>query len=112
VQSISDVTLTVRSLKIRIQRHGRRAGRFWGYYQYSNHDEAEVFLRDEGVDPDAAYPDGTTGLHMAALNNSVEWASLRMSSSSQVSSLLMVVHKIGQPEFSWHTVLALRATQM
>ena len=42
-------------------------------------EEAEELLRDEGVSPDAAYEDGTTGLHMAALNNAVEWASLRQS---------------------------------
>jgi ankyrin repeat protein len=42
-------------------------------------DEAEALLRDEGVDPNAASDDGTTGLHMAASNNSVEWASLCMS---------------------------------
>ncbi|KAG5653384.1 hypothetical protein H0H81_000771 [Sphagnurus paluster] len=44
--------------------------------QFADFEEAEELLRDEGVDPNAAYDDGTTGLHMAALNNSVEWASL------------------------------------
>ncbi|KAG6889973.1 hypothetical protein C0995_012933 [Termitomyces sp. Mi166 len=39
-------------------------------------EEAEELLKDEGADPNAAYEDGTTGLHMAALNNAVEWASL------------------------------------
>jgi ankyrin repeat protein len=47
--------------------------------QCMEYDEAEALLRDEGADPDAAYEDGTTGLHMAAYNDSVEWASLCMS---------------------------------
>jgi hypothetical protein len=45
--------------------------------QFGEFDEAERLLRDEGVDPNAAYDDGTTGLHMAACNDSVEWAGLR-----------------------------------
>ncbi|KAG6865777.1 hypothetical protein C0991_011974 [Blastosporella zonata] len=44
--------------------------------QSMEYEEAEELLRDEGADPNAAYPDGTTGLHMAALNNATEWASL------------------------------------
>ncbi|KAG6900505.1 hypothetical protein C0993_009458 [Termitomyces sp. T159_Od127] len=44
--------------------------------QMGDFEEAEELLRDDGADPNAAYEDGTTGLHMAALNNSVEWASL------------------------------------
>jgi hypothetical protein len=44
--------------------------------QFMEYDEAEALLRDEGVDPNAAYEDGTTGLHMAAYNDSVEWAGL------------------------------------
>jgi hypothetical protein len=47
--------------------------------QSLEYDEAEALLRDEGTDPNAAYEDLTTGLHMAAYNNSVEWASLCMS---------------------------------
>jgi len=47
-----------------------------GLCQCSEYEEAEKLLRDEGVDPNSAYEDGTTGLHMAALNDSVEWASL------------------------------------
>ncbi|KAG6907268.1 hypothetical protein DXG01_009642 [Tephrocybe rancida] len=46
------------------------------FCQCSDYEEAEELLRDEGADPNAAYPDGTTGLHMAALNNAAEWASL------------------------------------
>jgi hypothetical protein len=45
----------------------------------SEFDDAEALLRDEGTDPNAAYEDGTTGLHMAAYNNSIEWARLCMS---------------------------------
>jgi ankyrin repeat protein len=60
-----------------------------GLCQCQEYDEAEALLRDEGVDPNAAYEDGTTGLHMAAYNNSVEWASLCMSSSFQLSSQLI-----------------------
>ncbi|KAG5342054.1 hypothetical protein C0989_005734 [Termitomyces sp. Mn162] len=44
--------------------------------QMGDFEEAEELLRDEGANPDAAFEDGTTGLHMAALNNAVEWASL------------------------------------
>jgi len=40
------------------------------------YEEAEALLQDEDTDPNAGYDDGTTGLHMAAINNSVEWASL------------------------------------
>ena len=47
-----------------------------GLCQCSEFEEAEKLMRDEGVDPNSAYEDGTTGLHMAALNDSVEWASL------------------------------------
>ncbi|KAG6813224.1 hypothetical protein H0H92_013111 [Tricholoma furcatifolium] len=44
--------------------------------QVGDFEGAEELLNDDGADPNAAYEDGTTGLHMAALNNSVEWASL------------------------------------
>jgi hypothetical protein len=44
--------------------------------QFGEFEDAEELLRDKGADPNAAYEDGTTGLHMAALNNSAEWASL------------------------------------
>ncbi|KAG5645526.1 hypothetical protein DXG03_005801 [Asterophora parasitica] len=44
--------------------------------QFGEYEDAEELLRDKGGNPDAAYEDGTTGLHIAALNNSVEWASL------------------------------------
>jgi len=47
-----------------------------GLCQSRQYEDAEELLRDEGVDPNAAYEDGVTGLHMAALNNSAEWASL------------------------------------
>lgn len=46
--------------------------------QWKEYEEAEALLRDEDTDPNAAYDDGTTGLHMAAVNNAVEWASLCM----------------------------------
>lgn len=48
--------------------------------QMGDLEDAEELLKEDGVDPNAAYEDGTTGLHMAALNNAVEWASLRQSS--------------------------------
>lgn len=60
-----------------------------GLCQCGDYDEAEVLLRDEGIDPNAAYDDGTTGLHMAGYNDSVEWASLRMSLPPQLSSQLI-----------------------
>jgi len=44
--------------------------------QFGEFEEAEDLLRDDGGDPNAAYDDGMTGLHMAAYNNSVIWASL------------------------------------
>lgn len=60
-----------------------------GLCQFGNFDEAEALLRDEGVDPNAAYDDGTTGLHMAAYNDSVKWASLCMSPLLHPSSPLI-----------------------
>jgi hypothetical protein len=39
---------------------------------------AEEMLRDQHADPNAAYPDGNTGLHMAACSDHVQWASLCM----------------------------------
>lgn len=44
--------------------------------QFAEYEDAEEMLRDEHADPNAAYPDGTTGLHMAAYNDSIQWASL------------------------------------
>jgi len=43
--------------------------------QSMDYEAAEDLLK-EGVDPNSAYSDGMTGLHMAALNDSAEWASL------------------------------------
>ena len=50
-----------------------------GLCQCSEYEEAEALLRGQDTDPNAAYDDGTTGLHMAAASNAVEWASLCMS---------------------------------
>jgi hypothetical protein len=44
--------------------------------QSGEFEEAEKLLRDDHVDPNAAYPGGTTGLHMAAYDDDIEWASL------------------------------------
>jgi len=56
----------------------KRGQELLGLCQCMEYEEAEGLLRDEGTDPNAAYDDGTTGLHMAAVNNAVEWASLCM----------------------------------
>jgi hypothetical protein len=55
-------------------------------FQFGEFEEAEEMLKDEDGDPDAAYDDGTTGLHMAAYNDSVKWASLRAFPHSQCST--------------------------
>ena len=57
----------------------KRGRRLLNLCQSLEYEEAEALLRDQDTDPNAAYDDGTTGLHMAALNNAVEWASLCMS---------------------------------
>jgi len=57
----------------------KRGQELLGLCQCMEYEEAEALLRDEDTDPNAGYDDGTTGLHMAAVNNSVEWASLCMS---------------------------------
>lgn len=44
--------------------------------QFGEFEDAEELLRDKDADPNAAFEDGMTGLHMAALNSSVEWVSL------------------------------------
>jgi hypothetical protein len=44
--------------------------------QEGEFEEAEKLMRDDHVDPNAAYPGGTTGLHMAAYDDDIEWASL------------------------------------
>jgi ankyrin repeat protein len=62
--------------------------------QCMEYDKAEALLRDEGVDPDAAYEDGTTGLHMAAYNDAVEWASLCVSPPSFIYFPIL----IGEPK--------------
>ncbi|KAG6837337.1 hypothetical protein H0H93_011432 [Arthromyces matolae] len=46
------------------------------FCQSEQFEEAEELLRDEGTDPNVAYEDGMTGLHLAAANNSLEWAAL------------------------------------
>ncbi|KAF7969969.1 hypothetical protein HWV62_25448 [Athelia sp. TMB] len=45
--------------------------------QFMDLEAAEDLLK-EGVDPNSAYSDGMTGLHMAALNDAADWASLCM----------------------------------
>ncbi|KAG6817918.1 hypothetical protein H0H87_012386 [Tephrocybe sp. NHM501043] len=54
----------------------KRGQALLSFCQFGELEDAERLLKDEGADPNAAYPDGMTGLHMAALNNAVEWASL------------------------------------
>jgi hypothetical protein len=43
-----------------------------------------TLMRDEGVDPSAAYHDGTTGLHRATYDDSAEWAGLRKCASRSI----------------------------
>jgi ankyrin repeat protein len=57
----------------------KRGQELLGLCQCSEYEEAEALLRDQAADPNAIYDDGTTGLHMAAINNLAEWASLCMS---------------------------------
>ncbi|KZP28077.1 hypothetical protein FIBSPDRAFT_274259 [Athelia psychrophila] len=43
--------------------------------QFGDYEAAEELLQED-VDPNSAHSDGMSGLHMAALNDSEEWASL------------------------------------
>ncbi|TDL20333.1 hypothetical protein BD410DRAFT_378605 [Rickenella mellea] len=54
--------------------------------QFSELDEAEILLRDEGVSPDAFHEEGhMTALHMAAMNNDVEGARLLLRYGADVN---------------------------